>query len=279
MAKRPHTGEVTGQGTTGWTDAGGTFVVLTGRVTGPNDTGRPIRLKMTPQEARERAALLIDMAERIEIANGPKYAPAPEGEPEGEPENGMVDGARDMLRDAAQVLDELQGYGDLPISSGLIARVRALADEVGAIGEPEQPKSAFAQMLAGKAPVHFTETRPGTWQTATPEDGARLDDAIDSALAGLGTSLSELRAAPGVADMPCKTCGSLTHSQADGLCPEGVEFGAFLRAYRKHTEYLPGDVAGCAAAGHCGHAPCCNCSGQRPTAEITADVLAGGTDA
>lgn len=61
--------------------------------------------------------------------------------------------------------------------------------------EPAKLTGGLANLLgvADKAPVEFTEERPGVWRTATPEDGARLDDAIDAALANLGTSLAELR--------------------------------------------------------------------------------------
>jgi hypothetical protein len=41
--------------------------------------------------------------------------------------------------------------------------------------------------------IDFSEERPGVWKTATPEDGAKLDAAIDAALGSLGTSLAELK--------------------------------------------------------------------------------------
>jgi hypothetical protein len=56
------------------------MVRIHARVTGTQDTDRPLILSMTPDEARELAARLVDKAETIELANGPKWAPAPEGE-------------------------------------------------------------------------------------------------------------------------------------------------------------------------------------------------------
>jgi hypothetical protein len=45
-----------------------------------------------------------------------------------------------------------------------------------------------------KAPVEFTEERPGVWKTATPEDAERLDSSINEALGALGLTLDDLRA-------------------------------------------------------------------------------------
>jgi hypothetical protein len=77
----------------------------------------------------------------------------------------------------------------------LAAQLIEKADKVDAEREP-------------KAPVEFTEERPGVWKTATPEDGERLDASIDEALASLGTSLAELRAAEERDETPtvCAEC-------------------------------------------------------------------------
>jgi hypothetical protein len=63
--------------------------------------------------------------------------------------------------------------------------------------EPTELTGGLASLLgvAGKPAVDFTEVRPKVWKTATPEDAERLDATIDAALAGLGTSLAELREA------------------------------------------------------------------------------------
>jgi hypothetical protein len=74
--------------------------------------------------------------------------------------------------------------------------------------EPAKPKGRLAEMLGMAAPIEFTEERPGVWKTATPEDGERLDASIDEALASLGTSLAELRAAEKQDETPtvCAAC-------------------------------------------------------------------------
>lgn len=60
----------------------------------------------------------------------------------------------------------------------------------------------------------------------------------------------------------CDTCGSLEH-EADA-CTSGLAPGFAYRAYQWHTDHLPNNPRDCEAAGHCGHAPCCNCSGEDP---------------
>jgi hypothetical protein len=146
----------------------------------------------------------------------------------------------------------------------LAAQLIEKADKVDAEREP-------------KAPVEFTEERPGVWKTATPEDGERLDASIDEALASLGTSLAELRESE--AFTLCRTCGSLAHER-EACTAEGLAPGEYWRAWKRHVDHLPGDSDRCADAGHCGHAPCCNCSGIMPDpdtyARLTAEILAKG---
>jgi hypothetical protein len=146
--------------------------------------------------------------------------------------------------------------------------------------EPAKPKGRLAEMLGVAAPIAFTEERPGVWKTATPEDGERLDASIDEALASLGTSLAELRESE--AFTLCRTCGSLAHER-EACTAEGLAPGEYWRAWKRHVGHLPGDTDRCADAGHCGHAPCCNCSGIMPDpdtyARLTAEILAKGRGA
>lgn len=76
--KKGRTAKISGSGTIGWAEPGGPFVHLRGAIVGKYDTGRPLSMTMTPAEARTLAAALIERAEEIELATGPKWAPAPE---------------------------------------------------------------------------------------------------------------------------------------------------------------------------------------------------------
>lgn len=66
----------------------------------------------------------------------------------------------------------------------------------------------------------------------------------------------------------CDTCGSLEHEAED--CTSELAPGFAFRAYKWHTDRLPDNVEGCKAAGHCGHVPCCNCSGADPDPTVIA---------
>lgn len=75
----------------------------------------------------------------------------------------------------------------------------------------------------------------------------------------------------------CLTCGSLDH-EAEDCTNEGLAPGSYDRAWKRHVDHLPNNPTDCAAAGHCGHKPCCNCSGIMPDRatydRLTAEILA-----
>jgi hypothetical protein len=73
--KKVRTGKITGHGTSGWDRGRSTLVVLNGEITDAADAGRPVRLEMTPAEARKWAAGLIKMADYAD--GGRESAPEP----------------------------------------------------------------------------------------------------------------------------------------------------------------------------------------------------------
>jgi hypothetical protein len=109
---------------------------------------------------------------------------------------GEITDAADAGRPIAYKLSEAQARH---WAAGLIRMADYIRGQRDGVAEPEPEPTeltgGLASLLgvAGKPAVDFTEVRPKVWKTATPEDAERLDATIDEALAGLGTSLAELR--------------------------------------------------------------------------------------
>lgn len=118
--------------------------------------------------------------------------------------------------------------------------------------------------------------RAADLERTDPKLSARLDAIKD--LVGDAWNAAEPEPEPETHTL-CRTCGSLAHER-DACTAEGLAPGAYWRAWKRHVGHLPGNPSQCEAAGHCGHAPCCNCSGIMPDpdtyARQTAEILAQG---